>query len=306
MAIGHKVTIVIPVYGDWLSLDDCIKSLKKNINPELHTVMFVNDCGPDVETMEKNIKENIKGQSNFVYYRNDKNLGFVGTCNRAAIELDRTNNDILLLNSDTIVTSGFAEEMSFVLHESAKNGAVSPRSNNATIATVPLSAAIKKDVEPNESYRIYKKIKSKLDRSTVIPVAHGFCMLIRRELIKSYGLFDTAFGKGYGEEVDFCLRIKSKGYLSLLANRAYVFHLEARSFSMEAKKKFIEENNKILWKRYPDYRQSVRNYMESALLREAVIEMSAGIIKSQTLISKIKSTLKSNRITGKVIRKLRG
>jgi len=279
--------------------------LKENINSKLHSVILVNDCGPDADNIEIKIKKNIRGLFNFAYYRNDKNLGFVGTCNRAALEIDKTDNDILLLNSDTVVTKGFVEEMSFVLHESSKNGAVTPRSNNATIATVPLSAAIKKDVEPDESYRVYNKIKATLPRSTVVPVAHGFCILIRRELIKKYGLFDTAFGRGYGEEVDFCLRIGRKGYKSLLANHTYVFHLEARSFSLEAKKKFIEENNKILWKRYPSYRQSVRDYMDEALKRESDIERSAGVGKKQSLKSKIKSTIKSNRIVRGLIRRIR-
>jgi len=305
MDANHHVTIVVPVYGDWPSLGNCIKSLKSNINPKLHTVIFVNDCGPDVDVIERNIKKSINGLKNFKYYRNAKNLGFVGTCNRAALDIDKTNNDILLLNSDTIVTKDFVEEMSYVMYESPNNGAVSPRSNNATIATIPLSAAAKKDIKPNESYRIFKKIQPKLQRSTVVPVAHGFCMLIRRELIKKYGLFDTAFGKGYGEEVDFCMRIGKKGYVSLLANWAYVFHLEARSFSMEAKKKFIEENNKIIWERYPEYRESVRDYMESALVRESAIEESVGVGKKVSLKSKLKTAIKNNKIAGKIIRKIR-
>jgi len=303
MATNYPVTIVIPVYGDWSSLVDCIESLKVNINPELHTVLMVNDCGPDVDNIERNIKKSIKGFKNFKYYRNDKNLGFVGTCNRVVLDIDKTDNDILLLNSDTVTTSGFVEELECVLHESPKNGAVTPRSNNATIATVPLSAAIKKDTSPEESYEIYKKIKPGFSRSTIVPVAHGFCMLIRRELIKKYGLFDTVFGKGYGEEVDFCQRIKAKGYRSLLANRAYVFHLEARSFSMEAKKKFIEANNEIIWKRYPEYRQSVRDYMESALLKEAAIELSVMNFKKSSFMSNVKKIIKSNKTANKLIRK---
>jgi GT2 family glycosyltransferase len=235
----------------------------------------------------------------------------VGTCNRAALELDKTNNDILLLNSDTVVTSGFIEEMMHVLHESPKNGVVAPRSNNATIATVPLSAAIKKDTAPtpDEAYRIYKKIRLKLPESAIVPVVPGFCMLIRRELIKKYGLFDPIFGKGYGEEVDFCLRVGAKGYKSLLANRAYVFHLEARSFTLEAKKKFMEENNQIIWGRYPNYRQSVRDYMgdsikHGAIERESAIEKSVGLVKPQSFRDRAKSIAKRNKIAYKIAYKM--
>lgn len=267
----RKVTIVVPVYGDWPSLSDCIDSLKEFVD-DRHKVMFVNDCGPDVDELESNIKKSIKGKNNFYYFRNEKNLGFVGTCNRAVLEIDKTSNDILLLNSDTIVTEGFLGSMIEVLYESDLNGAVSPRSNNASITTVPLSSAAKRDKTPEESYSIYNKIKNKLPKSIQVPTAHGFCLLIKRSLIKKYGLFDKVFKKGYGEEVDFCRRIKKHGFRSLLANRAYVFHMEARSFSMETKKKLVEENSRILWERYPEYRQEVRDYMEVNVIKETRLE----------------------------------
>jgi GT2 family glycosyltransferase len=260
------VTIVVPVYGDWPSLAECIGSLKQHLGAR-HSVMFVNDCGPDVELIEKNLKRAIKG-TDYQYFRNQKNLGFVGTCNRAVLELDKTKNDILLLNSDTKVTEGFLEEMLAVLYASPKHGTVSPRSNNATIGTVPLSTAGKGGIEPEKSYALFRRLKTRLPRYTVVPLVHGFCMLLRRPLIAKYGLFDTAFGRGYGEEVDFCQRIKKHGYLSVLSNRAYVFHLEARSFSLETKAKLMAEHNKIVWKRWPDYRQSVRDYMSAAIPKE--------------------------------------
>lgn len=274
-ASKRAVTVVVPVYGDWPSLAQCIEALKEHVGPR-HSVMFVNDCGPEVDLMEKNIKQLIAG-TGFRYFRNPKNLGFVGTCNRAVLELDQTKNDILLLNSDAKPTGGFLEEMLAVLYASDKHGAVSPRSNNATINTVPLWAAHQKGIEPKESFRQFRLLRAKLPRYNEVPVAHGFCMLIRRSLIQKYGLFDTAFGRGYGEEVDFCLRIAAHGYKCALSNRAYVFHLEARSFTPAAKAKLLEENNKIIWQRYPDYRQSVRDYMEQALVRETAAAEKAGI-----------------------------
>ena len=76
----------------------------------------------------------IDGATGVDYVRNERNLGFVGTCNRAATELDRTDNDILLLNSDAELFPGTLQEMSAVLHLSEKHGVVTARSNHATIA----------------------------------------------------------------------------------------------------------------------------------------------------------------------------
>lgn len=292
-----RTTIVVPVYADWSSLKDCLESLIRFVS-SADKVMVVNDCGPDVDKLEKNILSQIDNQNNFTYYRNPKNLGFVGTCNRAVLELDKTNNDILLLNSDTKVTRGFLEELKDVLYSKSTIGSVSPRSNNATIATVPLSMAAQKGIEPQKSYKIFKRISPLLPKYTVVPTTHGFCMLIKRSIIKKYGLFDAEFGKGYGEEVDFCQRIAKKGYQNVLANHAYVYHQEARSFTLETKQRLLDVNDQIIWKRYPTYRKVVREYMDKAQKLEGEAEIRAGVksknyqLKTQrakTLIKRILS-----------------
>jgi GT2 family glycosyltransferase len=262
-----KVTIIVPVYADWPSLKDCIESLKQNVD-EKHSIILVNDCGPDVDTIEKNIQKSIKGHKNFSYFRNPKNLGFVKNCNRAVMQLDKSDNDIMLLNSDTKTTPGFLEQMLSVLSID-KIGVVSPRSNNATICTFPLSVMKNDQVSAEQSYEMFNKFSLKFPDFTITPTGHGFCMLIRRSLIKKYGLFDEAFGKGYGEEVDFCQRIRNAGWQCVLANHAYVFHLEARSFSIEAKQKILEVNNKIIRERYPYYQKEVRDYIDTQLEAEA-------------------------------------
>ncbi len=263
----QRVSVVIPVYADWNSLNECLTSLKKHLSSR-HKVFLVNDCGPKADILEIRIKKAISGLPNYKYYRNPKNLGFLKTCNRAVLELDKTGNDILILNSDTKVTKGFLDEMLAVLYSNEKIGAVSPRTNNATIATVPLSAMPQKGIEPEKSYKKFLELKEKLPRHSVVPTAHGFCMLIRRSLIGKYGLFDEVFGMGYGEEVDFCQRIKEHGYISVLSNHSYVFHHEARSFTLETKNKMLEENNQIIRRRYPNYQRLVREYIEGALVFE--------------------------------------
>lgn len=257
-----NVTIVVPVYGDWPSLKKCIESLVQCVEMR-HTVMLVNDCGPDVEMLEKNIKKAIKGQSNFKYFRNESNLGFVGTCNKA-VSLDKTKNDILLLNSDTMVTEGFLDEMLKVLYMTYKHGAVCPRSNNATIASVPFifkDGDIDKERHVEYTKKVYSRVKDYLPEYTLAPVAHGFCILIKRFLIEDFGLFDPVYGLGYNEENDFCMRINQYGFSSLIANKALVFHLESKSFASEKKRFLQEENHKTLTKRYPHYDAIVADYL---------------------------------------------
>lgn len=264
-----KVTVVVPVYGDWESLHDCVKSLIEFV-PTSHKVMFVNDCGPEVDSIEKKLKELIKGHSNFHYYRNPKNLGFVGTCNRA-VSLDKTKNNILLLNSDTIVTEGFIDTLSAVLDRSQNIASVSPRSNNATVFSVPFPVDGADYWPPEKSYALYKKFKNEIPEVYEAPTTHGFCMLVRRSVIVEHGLFDPAYGAGYGEENDFCMRTRRAGYTHAIANRAYVFHMGSRSFTDDIRDKKIQENHKILIKRYPEYDTLVKQYIDNVVLPELAI-----------------------------------
>lgn len=254
-----NVTIIVPVYQDWDSLNVCLNSLIKYVEPR-HQILIVNDKAPDWENMERKILKTIQGCPNFHYFLNPKNLGFVQTCNRAVFELDVTGNDIMLLNSDTRVTEGFLQELQQVLDAGKNHGVVCPRSNHATILTTPFWHSMDQPLDEAVSYKVFLQMKQILPRYTVIPTGVGFAFLIRRSLVDAYGLFDEIYSPGYGEENDFCMRIRCHGYQSVMANRAYVFHEESRSFGKK-RDAIAKAHHKILLGRYPSYDALVQNYL---------------------------------------------
>lgn len=260
-SIKKAVTIVVPIYSDWGALRGCIESLKNSLVTG-HKVLLINDCGPDADEMERKIKKAITDFKNFEYHRNPKNLGFVGTCNRAVFELDKTSSDILLLNSDTSATPGFLEEMIEVLYLDKSHGAVSPRSNSATHASVPMNPPKDVKISPQESYQLFIKVHKKLPRYYVSVDAPGFCLLTRRSLIMKYGLFDEVYSPGYAEETDYCMRLRKYGYKSLFANHAFVFHYRADTFTSERKAILKQRNKKILFERYPDIPNLVSDFIK--------------------------------------------
>lgn len=253
-----SVTIVIPVYRDWITLEKCLNSLKKYLDRE-HKIILVNDMSPEWGEMEQKIIKSIEGHKNFYYFRNFQNMGFVKTCNRAVSELDETDNDILLLNSDTEVTEGFLEEMLQVLYLCEKHGVVCPRTNNATILTIPVKNNLNKLLDAQVSYSVFQQMKDKMPRFSVIPTGVGFAFLIKRELIEKFGLFDEKYGLGYNEENDFCMRINQYGYSVVMSNWSYVYHFESRSFGA-AKNELDVKNKHTLLERYPYYDSIIQKY----------------------------------------------
>lgn len=253
MANRSPITVIIPVYGDLPSLLACASSVVRHTDLTFDHLLIVNDCGPDANHIERELLQLVGSQPGITYERNDRNLGFVETCNRAVLELDPSGNDVLLLNSDTVVESGWLDELGGVLHERPDIGVVCARSNHASLATFPPRHRNASRVDADEARSLHASLRANLPRYTVAPVAVGFCFLVRRELVDQLGLFDTRFSPGYGEENDFCRRSLAVGYKSVLANRVFVEHSGAASFSSRRKARLARRHERILRKRHPDY-----------------------------------------------------
>lgn len=240
----------------------CLHSLIDTMTTDRDSVLIVNDCGPDAEAIERSVLDLVNGRPGFRYERNPRNLGFVGTCNRAALELDESANDILLLNSDTVTTPGWLDELGAVLHDDPSHGIVCARSTNATIASLPFR--LREPYHPrtlDRTLSVATKLNERLPRYSYPPVAMGFCFLVRRELIERYGLFDEVFAPGYGEENDFCLRMANEGYRSVMAHRAVVGHEGAKSFTSARRARLRAAHERILVNRHSRYSEQVREYL---------------------------------------------
>ena len=250
------------MYDHLESLIPCIKSVIDTVNLTHNRLLLVNDHGPRHALIESTVLALIDGHDGILYAANDANRGFVETCNRAVFELDQTDNHILLLNSDARLTPGAFEEMLSVLDLDEKHGVVFPRSNNASIASIPLLPYDDDGADEDRSWRIYEQLSPALPRYAITPVAVGFCYLVRRQLIQNYGFFDEIYSPGYSEENDFCLRVNKFGYSSVMANRAFAFHEGSRSFEDSKRKTLQKRNEAIMLERYTYYRHAVAHYLQ--------------------------------------------
>lgn len=259
----RPVTIVVPVYDDMAGLEACVSSLLEHVDFSIDRVILSNDVGPQADDIEARLLELVGHHAGFTYHRNASNLGFVGNCNHVVFDVDTTDNDVLLLNSDTIVTAGFLDEMASVLALSGSHGIVTTRSNNATIASMPLAQRNTNVARsPERTLAVWTAVSPLLPRFTVAPVAMGFCYLVRREVIDAVGFFDEAFAPGYGEENDLCLRAAEAGWSSIIANHALVYHVGSTSFSGDRGPRLRFAHEKVLVERYPHYVAALQIFLQ--------------------------------------------
>ena len=244
----EAVDIIIPVYNGYDDLQLCIPSVLKHTDLTKHRVILINDCSPDGR-----IAPYLDGlaQEHILVLHNEKNMGFSANVNKGMAQ--STDRDVLLLNSDTIVTAGWLEKIAACAYREESIGTVTPLSNSATLCSVPVMCQdnpVPENVTVDEYAGLIEACS--LKRYPTITVAVGFCMYIKRALIDAIGVFDAkTFGRGYGEENDFCNRAQQAGYHHVMCDDTFVYHKGTASFDTEDKKKLLEEHEAILNERYP-------------------------------------------------------
>src|SRR5262249_39906984 len=131
--------------------------------------------------------------------RNDVRRGFTHSVNRGMRE---SSGDVVLLNSDTIVTPRWLETLTAAAMSSPKIGTATPLSNHATLCSVP--RGFEENLLPigfdaNAFAALVERVSVR--EYPRLPTGVGVCLYIRRAVIDEIGLFDEVnFPLGYGEE----------------------------------------------------------------------------------------------------------
>lgn len=261
-----KIDIIIPIYNAYEYTFECIRSVIENTDMNKHNLVLINDKSTDARIEEYLDKLDNQKISNIHIMHNDQNLGFIGTVNRG---MKFSNNDVVLLNSDTEVTKRWLEKLEGAAYLNKAIASVTPLTNNGTICSVPHFC------EDNElpSHLTLNKYAEIIEKTSLhiypsIPTAIGFCMYIKREVINKIGFFDAeTFGKGYGEENDFCCRAIEQGYYHVLCDDTFIYHKGKTSFLGDSEK-YTKDNLKLLNNRYPYYESMIHHFIVSNPLKD--------------------------------------
>src|SRR5690349_22224513 len=100
------VDIVLPIYNAFDDLVRCIDSVLSNTDGD-YRLLLLNDASPDGR-IAPFLAQLADRHEHIRVGANARNLGFIGTVNRGFAE---TDGDVILLNSDTIVTRGWLSKM---------------------------------------------------------------------------------------------------------------------------------------------------------------------------------------------------
>jgi glycosyltransferase involved in cell wall biosynthesis len=107
-------------------------------------------------------------------------------------------------------------------------------------------------------------------------------MYVRRAALDDVGGFDAGtFGRGYGEEVDFCQRARRRGWRHMLACDCFVYHRGEVSFGADAARD--ARVRAVLAERHPDYERDVNNWVRAGLADPARFALTAELMRRSGL-----------------------
>ena len=163
------------------------------------------------------------------YVRRPANLGFPANCNAAFAEAGRA--DVVLLNSDTVTTTGWLQQLARCAASDARIATITPWSNNAEICSFPALRAksTRCRTTPTASPWRPPARPAWSIRSCRPPLASA-CTCGARPCDQVGGFDVDTFGRGYGEENDLSLRFAAMGWRNVLCDGAYVAHVGKASF----------------------------------------------------------------------------
>ena len=255
-----KISVIVPIYNAFEDLELCISSvLEKTKIP--YELILIDDASTDSRIEDLLVK--LEKIPHIKVVRNKENRGFVHNVN---IGIKRSKGDVVLLNSDTIVTDRWLQKLVIAAYSNEQVGTVTPFSNAAGVFSVPVSGKnndIPMGLTIDSMAKLVERVSS--PEYPEVPTANGFCMFIKRNTIIDTGLFDEEhFGKGYGEENDFCMRASKLGWKHIVDDSTFIYHKRSASFSNE-KNELMKKHSQVISELYPEYDELVQEFVKSEI-----------------------------------------
>ena len=212
------VSVVIPVYNQWAFTAACLRSLAETHCDATFEVIVVDDHSSDETARWMSEIEGV------TYLRNEKNLGFIGSCNHGA--KSARGHFIVMLNNDTQVLDGWLDALIDTFRHFPDTGIagaslVYPDGKMQEAGGIIFSDASgwnygKGDHADRPEYHYTREVD----------YCSGACIMLETALFRELGGFDTRFSPAYYEDTDLAFRARARGLKVRIQPAAVIVHHE--------------------------------------------------------------------------------
>jgi len=208
--------------------------------------------------------------------RNDKNYGFAKGSNQGIKVAE--GKYILLLNSDTRINNVSLRPLTNEIRRDNRLGVVGGKLLNEDGSIQPSCGYFPDlwkvfiwmffidDIPFIQSiiHSYHVEDKSFYQKKRYIDWVTGACFMTTKEVIQDVGLIDEKIFM-YGEEMEWCYRIKKKGYKILYTPESEIYHVKGASSSIQQAAGIIEELHSLIYF-YQTHKSLLQTFILKVLL----------------------------------------
>lgn len=288
------VSISIVNYNAKDFLDNCIRSILGTVKKHSYEVIVVDNASSDGSHQIAAKYPGIK------YVQNASNLGFIKANN---IGIKRSKGRyVLSLNNDTVIKDNAIDDLVDFMDKNPDAGAVGPKLLNSD-GSIQLQARRGFPTPLNSFFyfsglsRLFPKSRfmggyllSYLDdRSTVeVDSLCGAAMAVRREVIDRVGHMDESYFM-YGDDIDWCYRVKQAGWKVFYLPEAEVIHFGGRGGSRRKSFRNIFEFHRAMAVFYRKHYSKDRLFALNGLVYvgiwlKCVVELTRNVFRKEKYV----------------------
>jgi len=240
-----SVSIIVPVFNQWSITRGCLEAIWATVSRERDIEVIVSDDASTDDTALA-LASMAMTEARLKVLRNEKNCGFVESCNRAAAAA--TGDILLFLNNDTVPLPGWLEPLirTFALFPNV--GAVGGKLLSPDGSLQEAGGIIFADGSACHFGRgDANAMKPLFDYVRQVDYVSGALLATPRNLFADLGGFDPEFAPGYYEDTDYCFRLREQGYCVYYQPEAAIVHLEGATAGTDhatGMKRYQEINRK--------------------------------------------------------------
>jgi GT2 family glycosyltransferase len=212
------ISVVIPVHNKWVYTAACLRSLSESACDATFEVIVVDDESSD-ETAGR-----LSAIDGLAHFRNEQNVGFVGSCNRGANAA--RGRFLVLLNNDTQVTPGWLDALVDTFRQRPDAGMAGARLVYPDGRMQEAGGIIFNDGSGWNYGRGDSADRPEYAYLREVDYCSGACVMLETERFRDLGGLDERYSPAYYEDTDLAFRVRAAGLKVYLQPAATIIHHE--------------------------------------------------------------------------------